>query len=621
MIELRRLAEFAPDLKRVLDRNAILSPLRFAMPEVRYETVKVLMRDGVELATDVYLPPVSRAPTIAVRTPYGRGADSMAGICLSLARRGYVVVSQDCRGTGDSQPDQWDYYMYEPEDGYDFVEWIAGQPWFDGFVGSFGGSYCGQTQWQMAMHPMMSSIAPEVSGLGVAVNTAHLHMVCNVYARTVGKGDEKIPVPFFELEGRMLGETLATGYFNEPLRKPLAELLLAQFPQLQKVSASAAQRWLWEHYCALSCARRSELVKQITGVKNVSMVEVESLSSVFGHRISHDAHTLPHPQPETLCASMHAPVMLCTGWYDWALNDALATWQLLQAAAPSRMRSRCRLLITPSAHNAPGYHEGVGEHPELQHAHRGTSNIELLLRWHGAVREEKLHDWPKIIYYLMGANEWYCATAWPPPEARAINLYLGPDGVLGPNLPPRDSTPDRYTYDPTNPTPTVGGSIVSYVYPPGSVDVSRVQKRADVLTYTTPPLERDMNVVGPLRLILYASSSAVDTDFVARLSDVFPDQRAIQLQSGILRARYRNLQGEPELLEPGRVYRLEIDMWATANRFKAGHCVRLDISSADFPHFDRNTNLGGLPGPPVRAEQSIYHDAERSSQLLMMGIV
>jgi putative CocE/NonD family hydrolase len=237
-------------------------------------------------------------------------------------------------------------------------------------------------------------------------------------------------------------------------------------------------------------------------------------------------------------------------------------------------------------------------------------------RWYQAVREGKIDAWPRVIYYLMGANEWHTAEGWPLPGVDPVPLYLAPGGRLS-SQSPRASAPDRYRYDPNDPTPTVGGSIVSYVYPPGSVDVSEVHKRKDVLTYTTPPLDRDLDVVGPLRLVLHASSSAVDTDFAARLTDVFPDGRAIQLQNGVLRARYRNLDGEPELLEPGRVYRLEIDMWATANRFKAGHRIRVDLSSADFPRFDRNTNRGGTAGPPVVATQTVFHDPERPSHLLL----
>lgn len=615
--ESQRLADAAPSLQRILARSVILTPPRFAVSEIRCGTIKVAMRDGVLLATDVYRPPPAAAPTIVVRTPYGRGAEPNAGVYLSLARRGYVVVSQDCRGTGDSEPDHWDYYMYEQEDGYDLVEWIVHQPWFDGFLGACGGSYLGQTQWHMAMHPGMSTIVPEVSGLGVAVNTARLHMFCNAYARSVGKGETKIAVPYFELERQMLYETWATGYFNEPLSRPLPESVLTRFPQLRTLDVGEARRWLWEHYCSLGCAGRARLVKEALGTESVTIVDVEALSTLFGQRISHDAHTLPHPRPEELCRDMHAPVFLRTGWYDWGLNDALATWDLLMRASPEPMRSRCRLLIAPSAHNMPGYHEGMAEHPELQHSYGTPHNLEMLLHWFAAVREGKTESWPVVTYYLMGANEWCAAGAWPLAEARVVPMYLGAGGILSPRPPSESSPPDKYLYDPANPTPTVGGSIVSYVYPPGSVDVSEVQKRPDVLTYTTLPLEWDVDVVGPLRLVLYASSSAADTDFAARLSDVVPDGRAIQLQNGVLRVRYRNLGAQPTLLQPGVVYRLEIDMWATANRFKAGHHLRLDISSADFPRFDRNANRGGEPGSPIPALQAVYHDEQYPSHLLL----
>jgi hypothetical protein len=184
----RPLADVAPELAHILARPAIHTPAKYAVSQIRCETMMVAMRDGVQLATDLYLPPKLPAPAVAVRTPYAKAGDAMVGVFLALARRGYVVISQDCRGTGDSEPDSWDYYMFESEDGYDFVEWVAAQDWFDGFLGACGGSYVGQTQWQMAMHPKMSTIVPEVSGLGIAVNTMHLHMFCNAYAKTVGKG-------------------------------------------------------------------------------------------------------------------------------------------------------------------------------------------------------------------------------------------------------------------------------------------------------------------------------------------------------------------------------------------------------------------------------------------------
>jgi uncharacterized protein len=617
MREVGRLSDLAPGLERILRRNLIVTPPKFAASAIRIQTLKVSMRDQTLLATDVYLPPVTPAPVLVTRTPYGRGADTLVGVFLFFARRGYVVVSQDCRGTGDSEPDHWDYYIYEPEDGYDFVEWISRQTWFNGFLAACGSSYAGQTQWHMALHPRMSTIVPEVSGLGVAVNTARLHMFCNAYERTVGKGDSKVPVHYSELERQILDETLSSGYFNEPLFRPLPGSILTRFPGLRMLAPVDAQRWLWELYCSLPCAQRAELVKQLMDTRTVGILEVERLSAIFGHWVSHDAHTLPHPRLEELCRELNTPVLLRTGWYDWGLNDALATWGLLQRAAAEQVRPRCRLLIAPSAHNMPGYHEGMGEHPELHHAHTVANNCELLLCWYDAIQEKATDAWPTVIYYLMGANEWRVCRAWPPPGSRVEPYYLGPLGTLSQQVPRGDTVADRYTYDPTAPTPTLGGSIVSYVYPPGSVDVSELQLRSDVVVYTSAPLEEDLVVVGSLRLVLYASSTAVDTDFAARLTDVFPDGRAIQLQNGILRARYRELHGRPELLEPGRIYRLEIDMWATANLFRAGHRLRLDISSADFPRFDRNSNRGGEPGEPVAAVQTIYHDIERPSHLLL----
>ncbi len=610
-----RLAGVAPDLERILTHGRVTTSPLVDVSQIRCQTVFVNVRDGVRLATDLYLPPVQPAPVVAMRTPYGRAADAFVGLFFSMARRGYAVVSQDCRGTGDSEPDSWDYYIYEPEDGLDFVEWVTQQCWYGGFLGSFGGSYIGQTQWQMAMHPRMSTIVPQVSGLGIAVNTARLYMFLNASSHTIGKGDSKISVHFTEMERMFQKETEAGGYFNEPLHKPFAEALVARFPQLSELAPCKAKSWLWTQYCGMTCAQRAAFLKQALGAKNITGVDVESLPAIFGHRISHDAHTLPHTEPSKLCMQLHAPPLMITGWYDWGLNDALATWELFRREARESVSSRSRLIITPGAHAAPGYYEDIVHHPELLNSYR--YNVELFMRWYDAVREGATDTWPAVIYYLMGANEWHTASDWPVPEARQAAFYLGSGGTLSLQAPRHASEPDRYTYDPQNPTPTIGGSIVSWLYPPGSVDVSAAQRRADVLTYTTPPLDADLDVVGPLRMLLYASSSALDTDFVARLSDVFPDGRALQLQSGILRARYREIDEEPQWLEPGRVSRFDIDLWATANRFKAGHRMRVDISSADFPHFDRNANRGGESGDPIPAHQAVYHDPGHASRLLV----
>jgi predicted acyl esterase len=604
-------------LEAILRGDAEVQP-RHDAGAIARETVWATMRDGIRLATDVYRPPVERAPAIVMRTPYGRAL--IEANLLLLARCGYVVVSQDCRGTGDSEPDHWDFSIYEAEDCVDFVEWVTQQPWYDGFIGSCGGSYVGWLQGCMAMHPAMSAIAPEVAGFGGPIPAvgATTHMFVNAYSRTVGKGEEKVALGYDEMERLMLEETLATGYFDAPLHVAFPEALLERYPELRALSPGEARRRLYELYSGLPPAQRVELVQLAAGARgDFTYQGVSQLSSFFGRDVPGYDYLYPSVRDPELFTRLHAPVFEITGWYDWGLDYTLATWDRLMREARDDVRTRSRLFIGPNAHNAPGYHEGREAHPELDRVYRVTELPELLLRWCDAVRDDALDDWPVAIYYLMGANEWRSAPAWPPPEAETRLLHLHAGGGLDPAPPAADEPPDRYVYDPDDPTPTKGGSIISYVYPPGSVDVADVQARADVLTYTTPPLEEDLDVVGPLRVVLHASSSALETDFFARLSDVFPDGRAIQLQNGALRTRYRNPAGEAEVLEPGRVYELEIALAATANRFRAGHRLRLDICSADFPKLDRNANRGGEPGPPVRAEQTIHHDADHPSRLVL----
>jgi uncharacterized protein len=612
------LSAVAPELEPMLSGTTPIAGLP-EVPAIRRETLWVETLDGLRLATDLYLPPALPAPVVTIRTPYGRG--QLAETFLALARRGYAVVAQDCRGTGDSEPDHWDFLVHEQQDGLDLIEWITRQEWFDGFIASCGGSYVGWTQWCMAMHPAMSAIAPEVAEFGVShpERTPGLYMFVNAYARSVGHGADDLAIGYEETERQMTRETNAGGYFNERLHDPLPDALIERYPDLGSLPPAAARRRLWERYRALPVADRVEMVKLALGEDRLSIADLGRWSALFPRAIG-NAYLMPHTDAAELFGALQAPALVITGWYDWGLGPTLATWQQLTRHAPEPVRSRSRLLITPGAHNMPGYHEAAQDHPELQRVYRTAHLVDLLHHWYTRNREDVLEPWPTVIYYLMGANQWRATPAWPPPEARTRTLYLGGGGTLTDEAPPAGEEPDRYLYDPHDPTPTVGGSIVSNVYTPGSVDVGEVQRRPDVLTYTTPPLEHDLDVVGPLHLVLYAASSAVDTDFVARLTDVFPDGRAIQVQSGALRARYRTPSGEPELLQAGEVYRLDIDMWATANRFAAGHRLRLDISSADFPRYDRNTGRGGEPGPPIPGRQTIYHDQQHRSRLQLFVV-
>jgi predicted acyl esterase len=612
-----RLAEVDPELERLLREGGFPPPVHPASA-ITCRTELVPMRDGIRLATDLYLPPALPAPVIVSRTPYGRDWETygQTAAMMALARRGYVVVAQDCRGTGGSEPDRWDYFVYEAEDGPDTIDWVTRQDWYGGFIGSWGGSYVGVTQWHMALHPAMSTVIPSQTGLGIAIDTARLYLFFNAYARVIGKGPDKVPIPMTEMERYFERETMAGGFFNEPLHPSFPAELRRQFPELESMGPIRAQRWLWERYCAMTCADRAAFIRTAMDVDEITPVVFERLPTIFGQEISHATVTVPHPSPAWLCRALRAPPLIRTAWYDWHLNYPLATWELLRREGRPEVDERARMIISPYAHNMPGYHVAGDTHPELLRMPSYLDQVGVMLRWYQAVRDGTTDRWPRVIYYLMGANEWRAASDWPVPEASPTPLYLAAEGRLRAMAPSGPSEPDRYRYDPADPPPTVGGSIVSFLYRPGSADVRAVQARPDVLTYTTEPLRQDVDVVGPLRMILYAASSAADTDFVVRLSDVFPDGRAIQMQLGILRARYRN-PAEPALLEPGRVYRLEVDLWATACRFRAGHRIRVDVSSADFPHFDRNANRGGADGPPLAAEQTVYHDREHPSHLVL----
>ena len=285
-------------------------------------------------------------------------------------------------------------------------------------------------------------------------------------------------------------------------------------------------------------------------------------------------------------------------------------------------------MITPGAHNDLGYREGADRVPALRHRYRGLDNVELIVRWYDRWLKERpdaLAGLSRVTYYLMGANEWRGADAWPPPSSRPTRFFLdsagNANGLDGSGVLRREQAPsgppDRFVYDPDHPPPTRGGSIVSTLIASGSSDQRDVQGRPDVLVYTSPVLDADLEVTGPVTAVVHASSSAPDTDFTAKLTDVFPDGRALVLQSGIVRARFRDPGSAPSLLKPGRVYAFDIDLWSTANLFRKGHRVRLELASADFPRYERNANRGGRPGKPVRATQTVFHDKGRPSHLLL----
>jgi putative CocE/NonD family hydrolase len=322
-------------------------------------------------------------------------------------------------------------------------------------------------------------------------------------------------------------------------------------------------------------------------------------------------------------ANVKVPVFSVGGWYDNFVESDLQAMTALRKASGVH-----RILIGPWAHDLRYKFPGVDFGPESTIPLRG-----LQLQWFDQWLKGK--DTPvmsqaPVRIFVMGVNEWRDEKEWPPARARYTEFYLesgghantaAGDGTLG-RKPQRDDAPDRYTYDPMKPVPTRGGAVCCNpkVFPWGPMDQTPVERRRDVLVYSSHPLRRDVEVTGPVKVVLYASTSARDTDFTAKLVDVFPDGHARNLTDGILRLRYRDSIAKPIPAKPGQIYRLQVDAGVTSNVFRKGHRIRLEISSSNFPRFDRNPNTGGPLADERqvrRAEQTVYHDAEHPSCVVL----
>jgi uncharacterized protein len=322
---------------------------------------------------------------------------------------------------------------------------------------------------------------------------------------------------------------------------------------------------------------------------------------------------------------VRVPSLNVGGWYDIFAGGTLRNFSAMRAGGATPAARQSKLLIGPWSHVNYGHVVGdvdFGFTAQLALMNLQTDMTGLTQRWFDYWLkgiDNGVGGEPPIRLFVLGENVWRDEHEWPLARAQATPFYLHGGGMLT-TEPPAQEAPDQYTYDPADPTPTFGGSLLMHaLYGPGAKDQRPIEARADVLSYSTTPLARDTEVTGPLAVTLWAASDAPDTDFVARLVDVHPGGLAQPLADGIIRARYRN--GPPAaLLEPGRPYELTIDLWATASVFKAGHCIRVDIASASFPRWDRNPNTGAPFGSDTElrpARQSILHDAAHPSHIVL----
>ena len=547
--------------------------------------VRVPMRDGVTLATSVYLPAEEGVyPAVLVRTAYNR-----VGLYdRFFPEHGMALVVQDVRGRYDSDG-EWDPFVYEEADGRDTLEWLHNQPWCDGRIGMFGDSYLAATQFSAAM---------EGNDLLTALN------------------------PRF-----MSGDCWKRAYYCDG-------------------AFSLALTWSW--LCFECSSRTSEanmmpLFDVADVLRTLPIIEMDETSGagVVPFYRDYVARSGYDEAWNTLNIRERAekftmPVLLIGGWYDNYPAETIRNFRAMREHAPTQeIRNAHRMIIGPWPHGISGS-STLGE---LDFGPEATAENDITHRWLECMLKggnaADVQQAP-IRIFVMGANVWRDEYTWPPEETRYVNYYLHADGALTTDEPGTER-PDKYTYDPADPVPTVGGnhSIGPYnpglydIFQPGPLDQQSVEARDDVLVYTSEPLATDTEVTGEVTVKLFAASSARDTDFVARLTDVYPDGRSICITEGVIRARWRNVVHDitsesvgkqPELIEPGTVYEYTIDLQVTSNVFKAGHRIRLDITSSSFPLWDRNLNTGGDPGTDTEmqtADQVVFHDEGRPSHVIL----
>lgn len=577
-----------------LDAAQAKKPARRADPEERYaitieRDVGVKMRDGVILRADIYRPQSEgKFPVLLERTPYNKAAGFELG--LRAAASGYVVVIQDCRGRYSSDG-EWYPFKHESQDGYDTVESAASLPYSNGKVGMFGASYEGATQMLCAIaHP------PHLAGIFPVVTASNYHAN-------------------WTYQGGAFAQ-----WFNESWTSNLAQDTLNR--QVAKNTNALAYAWKLplNRYPLLDIG----IPERPGGPGTLAPYFLDWLAHPnfddYWKRWSIEDHY----------GQIMVPAYTVAAWYDIFQDGSLRNYIGIKAYGGNEAaRLGQRLLVTVGGHAGSG--RQVGEVDFGPESPVDTDAIMLLWYDHilkgipNGVQSEK-----RVKIFVMGKNVWREEDDWPPARTRYTSFYLHSggkansltgDGTLSEIAPTAEPT-DGFIYDPSDPVPTRGGPLCcdSSHLAPGPRDQRPIEARPDVLVYTTPPLKQDLEVTGHIRVELFASSSAVDTDFTGKLLDVWPNGFAQNLTEGILRTRYRDSFETPEFMNPGQVYKVTLYLCSTSNVFLAGHSVRLEISSSNFPRFERNLNFGEDAAHSahwLKATNTIYHDPDHLSEIIL----
>jgi hypothetical protein len=545
--------------------------------------VAVKMRDGVTLRADVYRPKADgKFPVLLTRTPYDKTGS--LDTCMQVAATGYVCIAQDCRGRYTSEG-EWYPFKHESEDGYDTIEWIAHEPYSTGVVGMWGASYVGATQ-------LLAAIArpPHLAGIFVMVTASDYH-------------------ENWTYQGGAFQQ-----WFDESWTSGLAEDTMRR----KTIGSAGALQW--------------SKTMPLANYPVILPGDPKSAAPYFEDWLAHPNYDDYWKQwsIEADYSRINIPAFHIGAWYDIFLGGTLRNYTGLKAGAGNDFsRENQRLLIEIGGHSGNG--RKVGEVDFGPHAEYDESAV--MLRWYDFLFKNVANGMDKekpVRVFTMGVNEWRDFDAWPPPGAKTTRMFLhsagkanmsSGDGTLSSAQPAKEPT-DHYLYNPNDPVPTHGGPLCCYqALPGGPRDQAEVEKRPDVLVYTTVPLKQDLDVTGPVTLDLFVQSSGPDTDFTGKLVDVSPNGFAQNITEGILRMRYRESRSQPGHMTAGQVYKITVDLWATSNVFLAGHKLRLEVSSSNFPRFDRNLNTGEADiahaTRVLAATNTILHDRAHPSVLIL----
>ena len=565
--------------------------------------VPARMRDGTTLMSNVYRPADGGPyPVLLARMPYGKDLpfDSTYLDPVRAVRRGYIVAIQDVRGRYASEG-KFTPFVREFEDGYDSVEWAAKLPGSSGSVGMIGLSYLGKAQWHAAVMqpPSLKSMAPGQTW-GNHLNGAQMR-----------GGARELGLIQYWAQGALALGILFRKYRGEPQK--IGEKLPELVGSIDTLLAGGG-------YDALPLTQLPDPDDLTPFVRG-------------GFARGADDESWEYLNIDGRYDRVEAPTFHIGSWYDCFIGETLRQYEVMKERAKAAGTRPPRLLVGPWTHAEFGSTVGdldFGIGSSGAFLNYSGDLTEAHLRWFDATLkgdERSLEERPPVEVFVMGENHWRGYEEWPVPGAYEERWHLRGGRRLAREA-PEPGEPDEYDYDPRDPVPTVGGAVLmAPIHRPGARDQREIEDRPDVLVYTSETLREDYTVLGPIHATVFAATSAPDTDFVVRLVDVYPDGRAIGVADGVIRASAREAFPAPGVtrpagakpVEPGRVYQYNVDLWATGITFRAGHRIRVHVTSSCFPRWDRNPNTGEGPDSARTevARQRIFHDPERPSHVTL----